>query len=237
LGFATNIEMRKSRFSREAIRSAILIDIQHWLFTSRLRVPVDAAQEGRATQDGMEELVLSTMLRELAHGSSYDRLVPPHSEAGGASLHFLDPEAATVQSYCGLRNTHGPQMFAGQPIESPLAEMRLSRTSGELVHPGEYERLTGLREALAKAKQEAEARAQREAEEAARTAYVLPPSLATRGGPPTRPAPAEEAAAPAIYGGKKLTCLFCGTLTEDCWAKEGDGVHCRCRTCYRAGKA
>lgn len=215
--------------------------ILRWIFTSRLCVAVDAAQEGRATQGGKEELVLSTMLRELAHASAYNRLVPPHSGSGGTSLHFLDPEASTVITYRGLRNTHGPQVFTGQRVEAPLPEMRMRRRSRKLVHPGEHERLTELRDAQAKAKQEAKARAQREAEEAMShpppPSPAIPPACGTWGDPPVRSLPTEDIAASAIYGGQKLVCLFCGVLTEDWWAKERDGVHGRCRTCYRAGKA
>lgn len=102
-----------------------------------------------------KRLTLSSTEREFMIESEYDVLY----DGFHGSLHYLDHERGLLTTYRSLRPIHPPQGYLGELVEHPLLEMRIHPRSGEMVHPGEYERLKQYREEEVR-RQEAERRQQ-----------------------------------------------------------------------------
>lgn len=178
---------------------------------------------------------LSTTHLESLERTDFDGL---HGRRGG-TIHLLDCESERVLTYRAIRHNHGTSYEYGAKLETPLCEMLLRPTSGELVHPGEHERLqtSRLRTALDRAPQE-NLRHQRsgtaapgrkrggrrgELRDAWRSVGVGADGEDPRGQVPATPSPL-----PA------RPCQRCGVVTpEDEWVVY-DGTTCSlCRTCSR----
>ena len=113
-------------------------------------------------------LNLTPTERELMTQTSYDLLYEPeHPWLQGQSIHYLDPAQGVLTSFRAMTNIHATQEYSGRELSNPLAQMKLVPSTGEFVHPGEWERLVAYRQeqrrlAEAKRRQQAEAEARRD---------------------------------------------------------------------------
>ena len=80
---------------------------------------------------------LTTTERDFMFRSKYDK---PHY--GGKTLHYLDVQSQSLKTLRGLVPCEGPVYQFSHSIETPLDKVLVSPVNGELVHPGEHERLT-----------------------------------------------------------------------------------------------
>jgi len=105
---------------------------------------------------------LSATERELLTPSEFDAV---YCEGGGAagSLHCLDPESKVLTSYRALVCVEPPQYYEGEEVATELSRVLVLPSTGEFVHPGEYERLQAVREKLRR-REEARRKAQEAAE-------------------------------------------------------------------------
>jgi hypothetical protein len=185
-------------------------------------------------------LNLSTTERDLVQLSRYDA---PHALYSLGSLHYLDAMTAQLHTVRAVRLVHAPQMHQGALFINPLENVLVQPTTGEFVHPGEYELVQRYLEERRR-KQEAQALAQA-AKEANKKAQPpprhSPPSIAD-GNPvpgsvysdqpwpqPSMPSP------PQPTPTKKAPCLHCGVVTDNWWWHDGESNTCKCRVCYRKG--
>ena len=105
---------------------------------------------------------LSATERELLTPSEFDAV---YCEGGGSegSLHCLDPESQVLTTYRALVCVELPQYYEGEEVATELSRVLVLPSTGEFVHPGEYERLQVVREELRR-QEEARRKAQETAE-------------------------------------------------------------------------
>ena len=178
-------------------------------------------------------LHLTTTEREFIQVSSYDE---PHRERcpePAGSLSYLDPEREFLTTYRGLCRVHAPQLYRGQAHRSRMDDLQVSLETGEFVHPGEARQIEQHRQEQAEQKwalEHAQATLRQAAEAMQRSEN---PGSTTRPGerfdqqrPVHPPAQAEVG-----------RCVFCGQETSDWWYFNRATGECKCRACYRAGRA
>lgn len=222
----------------------------HVVFSARL---LDSASTDRGW------IRLSPTQRRLAGKSDYNK---PHG--GGRVLHFLDTETRVLTSLRGLSLFEWPQTFqVGKRLTNPMAEVCVRPSNGEMVHPGEYERLKAWEA------ERAERQRQRQSLEADRARRDLQRRQAQHKHPPERPedaapepwlhpvipqraggqeqegslsAPPEFTVAPPSAEpdwpkrDRTAPCGLCGRMTpeEDQIVFDGRTKTCKCRACMRA---
>jgi hypothetical protein len=165
-------------------------------------------------------LHLTTTERAFTRQSSLDQAWQTHLERLGGSLHYLDADTEALTTYRNLTVVHKPQLYAGTWLQDSLAEVLVSTSSGEFVHPGEIEQLTKRQGELERWEREAEARLQRAKEFLRRASQREMPSSLT-----------EEAKPGATSFVREGTCRICGRLTSDWVTYFGDTKECICRNC------
>ncbi len=206
---------------RSAIRSAVTCASAlgrplHLVFSTQLLAPIEG-DRGRVR--------LSPTLRELFVTSEYDG---PHQEGG--TLHFLDPESRLLTSLRGLSLYHAPQAFRfGKRWATPVSEVCLRPSNGEIVHPGEHEAWTAWREAERKRCADGPlliswGASSRNDERVQCVEQNVPirPNEATVAAEPVKPRP-----------GSVAPCVLCGVLTheDDYIVYDGKTMTCKCREC------
>lgn len=179
-------------------------------------------------------LHLTTTEREFIQVSAYD---VPHQERcaePAGSLHYLDPERESLTTYRGLCRVHAPQLYRGHPHRSRLEDISASPSTGEFVHRGEDQLIEQHRQEQVERKIAVE-RMQATLRQAATAMQAtredrLPgkESTAQTSTPPQR----EQQPQP-----KSGRCIFCGQVTRDWWYFNQATGECKCRSCYRAGRA
>ena len=126
-----------NRFSPE-IRKILRKELEgkgifmNWIFLSDLLHEEDAIP-GR--------IHLSTTEREFMRTSLLDAASETAGDAPGQSLHYLQPASKILITYRGLQINHPPQRFNGRRISNDLSEITIDPISGDLIHPGEKERI------------------------------------------------------------------------------------------------
>ena len=95
------------------------------------------------------QIFLSTTEREFMHESEYNFIGQSFGTAcPGASLHYLDCDSEILTTYRSVQIVHRPQLYTGRKVVHHLSEMLvLGKTTGELIHPGEYEQLRKWKQA------------------------------------------------------------------------------------------
>jgi hypothetical protein len=176
-----------------------------------------------------DRIHLTTTEREFLQRSVYDL-------GKGESLHYLNSATRTLHTYRSLQLVHPPQVYKGFAFTTELDDVLVSPKSGEVVHPGERERLLLYRQ-----EQEAREKRLRDAEEHNQK-FVLPRMAEPRlpSSPPQHnpgaPLLRETSAYDSIQSlEKKGTCMFCGQVTTDWWSHEGTTGMCKCNACMRQG--
>lgn len=160
---------------------------------------------------------------------------------GGGTMQALDLEEESLMTFRGLRQGRWEHQFRyGEKLVHPLAEMLIQPPDGELVHPGEHERLMSWREAKgAREARESALRAEHEARlAAARREYERRGQTwaiqGTVGHDRSRRSlverPPEKPPRP---------CEICGEMTpERDWViYTGNGTTCKCRSCMGARRS
>ena len=192
----------------------------HWVFLSAML---------HADGDVPNRVLLTTTERHFLQRCAYDEIQESPWVTSGQSIHYLDQETLQFTSYRGLVLAHAPQAFEGRTESHPLASMLVSPKTGEFVHPGEHERLAHYR----REKTEAERQHTLAAMEFERHREALLGERAEVA------AAVEEQPSQAAMPDSQVvaTCIFCGRHTTDYWYLERATNTCRCRDCFRQGKA
>lgn len=124
------IESRLKPDLRDHLQESLGQFTPHWIFLSSM-LREDHEQESYVH--------LTTTEREFTRKAKYDAMYGLGYSTG--SLHYLDIETAMLTTYRALRLIHKPQLYAGHKETHLLGEMKVSGQNGELVHPGEHEKL------------------------------------------------------------------------------------------------
>ena len=176
-------------------------------------------------------LLLTPTERAFLEKTPYDELSAGLSAAGG-SLHYLDFEQAVVTTFRNLVLYHRPNWYTGRKKSASLGEVRANARDGNIIYPGEQERLNAKakkRARLAEKRRQYEERHQ----EQPPLHNPLPRKLRGRGVSPT------DAAKPDAEAPETLPCVTCGRMTQDYWSTfydEAGRKMCRCRECLDSGK-
>ena len=193
----------------------------------------------RKDKDYPDRIHLTTTEREFMHRSDYDEIYK-----SGNSLHFLDSDNLRMLTFRGLHMVHQPQVYSGSCLTNDLSQILVSPKTGELVHPGEYERLIQRRKKRAdfeKQRQEEMAlleKCRREPDE--RRNLILPTFLRHEVQRPkiTTVTYLSELKKPVVYPlFKEGMCTLCGKVTTDWWVHDGKTGECKCNNCLRQGKS
>lgn len=168
----------------------------------------------------------------------------------GQSLHYLDAAQEEMTTYRNLTLFHRPNWFRGVKRCAGLAALQIDPRSGEIVYPGEAQRL-GMY--LRRQAQLAEKRLRYEERQKTQRPPLEMPDAGTNetpgfsrlrvrwnarpaGGPVGRGPDGEPSGYEQGIGGlpEALPCAECGQITQDYWATffdESGRKLCRCREC------
>lgn len=179
---------------------------------------------GNTVNNALFYIDLSTTEREFMKHSVYGRS-PAHISSDkiyiqGETLHYLDLEIEELTSFRGIQSTsHSYQRYLGEKHQHPLHEVQISPTTGEFVHPGEYERRLEAKEASA--------------------STTLSAHSAQGSGSESRHSPSPFKQPPPMDSGikPKGACIFCGQITNDWWSYDGKTETCKCNSCYKEGRS
>lgn len=181
-------------------------------------------------------LNLTTTEREFFAPSDYNLIyVQGRGHCHTGSLHYLDGSAGNLATFRAMRCSEPPQQYSGTELGSQLAEVKVSPSNGEMVHPSEVEALARRKQQIAneiaaeerlRAEQEAKSKAEAEA-----WAKVFGTSQ-----PGGNPSPTSHTFRPLDgYDRKVGTCIFCGITTTNWWRRDGATGKCQCRPCRAKG--
>lgn len=179
-------------------------------------------------------LLLSPTERAFLKTTPYDEAVAGLRGKGG-SLHYLDPEQASLTTYRNLLMHHPPNWFAGRKKSAPLDEARASSLDGSILYPGEREKLNAVTE---KRERLAQKRARYTAQQSS-TSSPQGVEQPRRAQSPRRRGGWEPAIPPAEDAPEALQCTTCGKITRDYWSTffdEQGQKRCRCRECLESGR-
>jgi hypothetical protein len=200
----------------------------NWLFVANRIRRVETIRAGAILLD------LTPTERELAVRSRFDVLyvTPPYIDE--KSLHDLDPRGEAMHTFRGLSCTGFATRYRGTEITTPMDGLLILKSTGEFVHPAEFERLKEVEDRERARKQEEERRraaaeTERKANEdawvRARAERLRREAMTPR--PAVPPAPARASA----FLKWEATCVFCGTTTRDWYRSEGGSKNCICKRC------
>lgn len=197
---------------------------------------------------------LSATERALLTPSEFDAVYCQGGATEG-SLHCLDPETQVLTTYRALVCVELPQYYEGQELATELKQVLVLPSTGEFVHPGEYERLQVVREELRRqdeARRKAQEAAERRRAERAAAAQAAAARAAARA-PSARSSPVDRVQSPAkafdFLAARTLwqnrpptraaseepegTCTLCGRRTRDWVVFDTKTGQCKCRECLR----
>jgi hypothetical protein len=177
-------------------------------------------------------LHLTTTEREFLQVSAYDEPHQARCLEPAGTLHYLDPEREFLTTYRGLCRVHAPQLYRGQLHRSRIDELQVSLKTGEFVHSDE----AGIIE-----KHRREQIEQKRAIEHAQATLRQAAAAMQHLNKPDASQPTEaDIAIPAVHRPSQPEvgrCVFCGQETSDWWYFDRATGNCKCRACYRAGRA
>ena len=210
---------------RDALHTALTKPdvVVHWLFLMAMM---------QQAKDDNDVIHLTTNEREFMHPSDYDSPVFPN----GQTLHYLDQGTGRVTTYRGLHLKHPPQVYRGKSLSHPIDQILVSPKTGELIHPGEYEKLKAYQEEQKKRKK---VDSKFTSPTLSRQQIMVPPP--TKPSPTPLPVSLESVDQPqtALTGPIDMPlgiCEFCGEETRDWWHYDGKTGKCHCRECRRQGR-
>jgi hypothetical protein len=197
-----------------------------------------------------DQVYLTKTEREFMHQSPYDE----HEEGArfihGRSLHYLDIATMALTTFRRLHQVHAPHLFAGRKEQHDLSLVLVNPTSGEFVHPGEFERLQQLRQAQREREQREREQREREHQaileqrerlaQAAHHEHVHRPGSLPGGSFAAvdwRHREVDEERSPGVLQGIEGVCMICGQTTTDWWYIDRATKQCKCRDCLRQGRA
>ncbi|BDI30534.1 hypothetical protein CCAX7_25850 [Capsulimonas corticalis] len=199
----------------------------HWVFTSTLYSP----SFGNANA-----LNLSTTERDLMSRSVFDKRLINGQAVTGHSLHYVDPETGIVTTHRHLHCVHPPQVFEGAIWRTPMADILIAPKNGEIVHPGERERLAEVQAVLARQKEQrrlADEEIERRRIAALQAVEEAQRKQAEQRAEIERTRVANVGALASNVG----ICKFCGQKTTDWYYRNGLTGECGCNACLRLGRA
>ena len=195
-----------------------------WVFTATMFHP-DAGN--------LERLYLTTTEREFMRHTVYDPPAQRTALSPGGSLHYLDVEHSHLLTFRGLQVYHPPQLYGGSSREHPLGQVSVDTQTGEFVHPGEAEQLERYQFAIAGRARQQQHNEQRIKHKLTELLGQVPKETDTH--------PSQEDTFTWKEAGKPEkdlpVCVFCGIKTDDYWYLNKADNTCKCRKCYREGKA
>jgi hypothetical protein len=183
----------------------------HWICVIDLLRPDEFTPQSR--------LHLTTTERAFIRQTELDQAWQTHFEQLGGGLHYLDPDQGTLITYRNLTLVHKPQLYTGKRLKNSLADVLVSKNTGEFVHPGEVAQLERSQRKMAAQQRQAEER-RRRAENFLRQASF------SKGSSNQGKSPIDQTAFE-----QKATCRICGTLTADWVTYYGHTKECICRAC------
>jgi hypothetical protein len=234
-------EELKEGFSRLGIQV-------NWVFLSNML---------NESEEKPEQILLSTTERELTHESEYDyidqsfQVVHP-----GFSLHYLDPKTEVVTTFRSLKLIHRPQLYTGRKIAHHISEILvLGQTTGELIHPGEYEQLQKWKQEKAEyeRKRLEEEKRRQEEEEKRRKQWLeeqrwgseklrnlsessenifryIKPNYPVASYSTNYSQGNIQAMPPTV---QEAECELCGNVTTEWYTYDNKTKKCKCMDCYR----
>jgi hypothetical protein len=186
---------------------------------------------------GLERAFLTTTERAFMQETVFDQTYKGGHAAPGKSLHYLDAENGTLTTLRGMQVHHLPQLYAGYKKSTPLSQVRADPGTGELIHPGEVDRL----QRVEKAKKRREDHLIRYADKIAQALASQSPA-SRRQELESRQALADRQRALENQTdlrrdpfAREGTCRICGTKTTDWVVFYGATNECICRNCNEKG--
>jgi len=177
-------------------------------------------------------LHLTTTEREFIQVSAYDEPYQELCQEPAGTLHYLDPDREFLTTFRGLCRVHSPQLFRGQSHRTRIDELLVSLQTGEFIHPGEGRIIELYHQSLDERKRTLE------------RAQAALHQVAARMWPKNEPgAPQQSRSEPLQPADRRQLepeigrCVFCGQETSDWWYFDRTSGTCKCRACYRAGRA
>ncbi len=186
----------------------------NWIFT------IEMLREVKSTPGVIN---LSTTGRKFIQLSEYDTSTAGYRYTGRGSLHYLDPSNGTLTTFRSLHNIHAPHLFAGKKMSAEISQVLVSPKTGEIVYPGEYERLQRCKQEKTQAAGKVTTTLKRYNEEMGRSSKQNDEDVTRQ----------DEL---SYWEETEATCVFCGNKTKDYWYLNRANGMCKCRDCYRLGK-
>jgi hypothetical protein len=225
-------ETRKSPRIREMVASGLSDVSAHvtYLFSSDL-LNIDPLRQ--------DHLYLTTTERAFMIETYIDRQLHNQHDKPGKSLHYLDPQTNLLITYRNLHLYHSPQLFRGVSRRDVFWEVMVSLSTGEFMHPIEYEILQSPARTVVRFG---------ETDQPVATKLPRRFRLGSRdaarenfGSDKITPSKADRSSS-NIYSDDQNTpkqlpeCIICGQKTKDYWFHDRTSNTCKCRACYQAGK-
>lgn len=182
-----------------------------WIYVMDLLRPDELNPQSR--------LHLTTTERAFIRQTELDQAWQIHFEQLGGGLHYLDSDDGTLITYRNLTLVHKPQLYTGKRLKNSLADVMVSKITGEFIHPGEVAQLERSQRKMAAQQRQIEER-RRRAERFLKRASFSKESPNQR----------QTSVAQAAFE-RKATCRICGTLTADWVTYYGQSNECVCRKC------
>lgn len=182
-------------------------------------------------ETGEKNLVdLSTTEREFRRDREYDL---PYV---GPSLHYLFREPPRMRTYRGLQVVHKPQRFEGEVLEDPIDEVRVVPATGEIVHPGEHDKLNTYREKIRRWKQQNDPEQMAEIGEVPIDEIyddeILRPGWARSASEEDSGHRGPSLSQSGLRQSEEIVCESCGRTTTD-WNVRRPNGRGKCRQCVR----
>jgi hypothetical protein len=186
-----------------------------------------------------DHIYLTTTERAFMVETYIDRQINDQQDKSGRSLHYLDPQTNKMITFRGLHLYHSPQLFRGISRRDAFPEVKVSLSTGEFIHPIEYEILQSPIGRVGRSTESDQPVAanlprrfqlgpkNRQGEHS--SSEVVIPSSADRSSNDKHPDGNSTR-------GRLPQCLFCGQKTNDYWYCDHTSNTCKCRACYQAGK-
>jgi hypothetical protein len=199
----------------------------NWLFT----------EETLAEGDESGTLDLTTTEREFRSAGRYDK---PYA---GSSLHYLLSEPDRIRTYRDLQIVHKPQRFRGSVSEHPVDDMLILRSTGEIVHPGDHERLRRYHDKIKRQSEEAQGAFAGEVSRGCRSTSPKDPDTEGEQTPRSwsheylawRRAKKSRASEPG--NPSTIICKRCGKETTQWTVRDGQTGYGECRECVYSDSA
>lgn len=208
----------RSRFPLQGTLNDLNIEIQ-WIFLSNMI---------RIDEEDSDSLHLCPTERDFAFTSQINQLYSPYDQA----LNYLDVDSCKVTTFRGLHCVHLPQLYRFHAkLQNDLENVLVIKSTGELVHPGEYEELKLLeerrrieeqRKAVQKKRQQEELLKQQEIfrreqliKQQEREAQQKERAAASNTLPRVPPEIRQPSASGTGYLRGPFRCVVCGKFTEN----------------------